>query len=78
MPNEDMSDYMPAVPMRKGKKTWITDVNIYSKKKKDDNMMADDDDPMDEYGKNAVNICSSQKLTLYHEFCIANVYLENG
>ena len=46
---------MPAVVHpHKAKKTWVTDVNVYSKKKKDDlnSLFNDDDnDPLDEYGK---------------------------
>ena len=53
-----MTDVVPAdseSPHRHhaAKKTWVTDVNVYSKKKKDDiNELLgnDDNDPLDEYG----------------------------
>ena len=39
---------------RHAKKTWVTDVNVFSKKKKGDELdqfFQEDDDPMDEYGR---------------------------
>lgn len=55
LPSEEMTDVIPAMPRHhKTKKTWVTDVNVYSKKKKLDDMNdlfgADDNDPLDEYG----------------------------
>lgn len=55
-----MTDVVPAIPPRhrKPKKTWVTDVNVYSKKKNMDDLNdlfgPDDNDPTDEFGKNGV------------------------
>lgn len=56
MQNEELTEFVPAIrPLRKQKKTWVTDVNVYSKKKKDDDVNSllndDDNDPLDEFGK---------------------------
>jgi len=57
-----MTDVVPADPQpsteqhrHHKKKTWVTDVNVYSKKKNVDDLnelFNDDNDPLDEYGKN--------------------------
>ncbi|XP_057309168.1 uncharacterized protein LOC130647358 isoform X2 [Hydractinia symbiolongicarpus] len=57
MQNEELTEFVPAIrPLRKQKKTWVTDVNVYSKKKKDDDVNSllndDDNDPLDEFVRN--------------------------
>ena len=44
----------PEPPHHHRKKTWVTDVNVYSKKKNGDDLnefFNDDNDPLDEFGK---------------------------
>ena len=50
------------------KKTWVTDVNVYSKKKNGDDLTEffnDDNDPLDEFGKS----CSTTSPIFFILYC---------